>query len=109
MPLDRIQAKKLVNAAASAYGRGVHSEFIGKIAEQLNESLAVIDAATMDATKAKNEVARIQREIEEEKTQYRLLREKYEILVAATTPAAAEPVKKTRKPRVGIAALENPL
>lgn len=75
MPLDRVQARKLVNASAVAYSRGIHAEFIGKIAEQLNEALLVVDASTTDVQRAQNEVARLQRELDEEKTHYRKLRE----------------------------------
>lgn len=75
MPLDRIQARKLVDAARSAYGRGIHSEFINKIADQLRDALDSIDASASIAANAQNDVARLQRDLDEEKTHYRKLRE----------------------------------
>lgn len=75
MPLDRVQARKLVDAARSAYSRGIHSEFINKIADQLGEALETIDSSANEASRAMNDVARLQRDLDEEKTHYRKLRE----------------------------------
>lgn len=100
MPLDRIQARKLVNAAASAYSRGIHAEFIGKMAEQLNEALLVVDASTTDVQRAQNEVARLQRELDEEKTHYRKLRESSahtEAMTAALKEISASPKGAAKK------------
>lgn len=94
MPLDRVQARKLVNASAVAYSRGIHAEFIGKIAEQLNEALLVVDASTTDVQRAQNEVARLQRELDEEKTHYRKLREQSahaEAMIAVLKEIVATP------------------
>jgi len=75
MPLDRILARKLCGAAQSHYGRGLHSEFINKIADQLRDALDVLDQNALEVTRAKNNEARLQRELDEEKTHYRKLRE----------------------------------
>lgn len=75
MPLDRIQARKLCNAAQSHYGRGLHSEFINKIADQLRDALDTLDQFSLETTRAKNDSIRYQRELDEEKTHYRKLRE----------------------------------
>jgi len=100
MPLDRIQARKLCGAAQSHYGRGLHSEFINKIADQLRDALDVLDSNTLDVTRAKNDSARLQRELDEEKTHYRKLRESSEhvpAMVDALKAIAASPKGAAKK------------
>lgn len=100
MPLDRVQSRKLVSAAESAYSRGIHSEFIGKIAAQLKEALEVVDTAAMESQRAQNEVARLQRELDEEKTHYRKLREEsahIESAVAVLREIAKSPKGAAKK------------
>ena len=75
MPLDKILARKLVSGARSAYARGIHSEYINKLADQLDAALALSDEAVNELNRARNEAARLQRELDEEKTHYRKLRE----------------------------------
>lgn len=75
MPLDRIQARKLCDGAQSHYSRGLHSEFINKLADQLRDALEALDQFAIETTRAKNDSIRYQRELDEEKTHYRKLRE----------------------------------
>lgn len=75
MPLDKIEARKMVNNWERAYGRSAHAEFIGKMASQLKDALDVLDAAAMETQRAMNDTARLQRDLDEEKTHYRKLRE----------------------------------
>ena len=100
MPLDRIQARKRVNGARSAYGRGVHSEFINKLADDLEEAMGLLDSSMLDAQRAQNEVARLQRELDEEKTHYRKLREQSahtETALAVLKVIAASPKGAAKK------------
>jgi len=100
MSLDRILARKLCGAAQSHYGRGLHSEFINKIADQLRDALDVLDANVLDVTRAKNDSARLQRELDEEKTHYRKLRESSEhvpAMVETLKAIAASPKGAAKK------------
>lgn len=75
MPLDRIKAKQCVEGARHAYRIGVRADFIQMIADHLEEALKVVDEATRSVDTAKNESSRLQRELDDEKTAYRKLRE----------------------------------
>lgn len=75
MPLDRTEARKRINGARSAYARGIHSEFIQNLANDSEEAINLIDAMTTETQRAQNEVAGLQRQLDEEKTHYRKLRE----------------------------------
>ncbi|MDZ4345939.1 MAG: hypothetical protein U1E51_26290 [Candidatus Binatia bacterium] len=100
MPLDRIQARKRINGARSAYGRGVHAEFINNLATDLEEALNLLDGSTLESQRALNEVARMQRELDDEKTHYRKLREQSahtEAMVALLKEIAASPKGAAKK------------
>lgn len=75
MPLDTTKAKSLVSGARQAYTRGPHTEFIQNLADALDEALKLVDEASLASQRAQNDVARIGRELDEEKTAYRKLRE----------------------------------
>ena len=75
MPFDKAKAKSRVNGARNAYSRGVHSQFINDLANDLDEALKLVDESTLAAQRALNDTARIGRELDEEKTAYRKLRE----------------------------------
>lgn len=108
MPFDRTIARKLVAAAESAYSRGIHSEFIGKIAAQLKDALEMADAAALEVSRAKNESTRLQRELDEEKDHYRKLREKSvhtEALVQFVKDVSASPKGAAKKASVLLAAM----
>ena len=75
MPLDKNIARRMVEGAQAAYSRSPHAEFIGKLAAQLQAALDEVDTAQTTALRAQNDVTRFQRELDEEKTAYRKLRE----------------------------------
>lgn len=75
MPLDRLQARKRIQGARSAYARVPNAEFIQNLANDLEEALNLIDTATTETQRAQNEVSRIARDLDDEKTHYRKLRE----------------------------------
>lgn len=100
MPLDKVMARKLVSGARSAYARGVHSEFIQKMADQLEAALAVSDDGANELSRSRNEVTRIRRELDEEKTHYRKLRESsdhIESSIAVFKAIAASPKGAAKK------------
>jgi hypothetical protein len=75
MPLDRIKARQCVEGARHAYRIGVRADFIQVMADHLEEALKVVETATYEVNTAKNDSTRIQRELDDEKTAYRKLRE----------------------------------
>lgn len=100
MPLDKVLARKLVAGARSAYARGIHSEFINKLADQLEEALKIGDDSANELGRARNEAARLARELDEEKTHYRKLRESSahtEACVALLKEIAASPKGAAKK------------
>lgn len=100
MPLDKIQARKLVNAVETAYARSPHAEFIGRIATQLKVALDEVDGIAANSLRAQNEVARLGRELDEEKTHYRKLREQSaqtEAMIALLREIAASPKGAQKK------------
>lgn len=100
MPLDKNLARRLVEGAESAYARSPHSEFIGKLAASLRAALEEVDTAQTTALRAQNEVSRYQREIDEEKTAYRKLREQSvhtEAMIAVLREIAKSPKGAQKK------------
>lgn len=75
MPLDITKARGRIQGARTAYYRGPAAEFIQNLATDLEDALNLVDGATITSQRAQNEVARVQRELDAEKTAYRLLRE----------------------------------
>ena len=94
MPLDKAKARGRVNGARSHYRFGIHSEFINLMADDLEEALNLLDSAALETTRAKNEAARLERELDNEKTEYRKLREKSEV---APAPVADAPLALLRE------------
>lgn len=101
MPLDKARARARVNGARSHYRFGVHSEFINLLADDLEESLNLLDSAALETSRAKNEVARLGRELDNEKTEYRKLREQggenAEKMVALLREIAKNPKGASKK------------
>lgn len=75
MPLDRTKARGRVEGARNAYRVGIRADFIQLLADDLDEALKLLDMAALDTSNAKHEAARVGRELDDEKTAYRKLRE----------------------------------
>ena len=101
MPFDKAKARSRVNGARTAYSRGIHSQFINDLANDLEEALKLTDEAALTAQRALNDTARIGRELDDEKTAYRKLREQSahsESMVALLREIAASPKGAQKKP-----------
>lgn len=94
MPLDKSKVRSYINGARNAYRVGIHSEFIQIGANFLEEAINQLDQDSHTATRAQNEVARLQRELDNEKTEYRKLREKLEV---APAPISDAPIALLRE------------
>ena len=100
MPFDKAKARSRVNGARTAYSRGIHSQFINDLANDLEEALKLTDEAALTAQRALNDTARIGRELDDEKTAYRKLREQSahsESMVALLREIAASPKGAQKK------------
>lgn len=75
MPLDKAKARSYIEGARTAYRIGIRSEYIQIGANHLEEALNQLDQDSLTASRAQNDVARFQRELDDEKTAYRKLRE----------------------------------
>lgn len=75
MPLDRAKARSRVEGARNAYRIGIRADFIQLLADDLEGALNQIDQDALALGRAQNDVARFQRELDDEKTAYRKLRE----------------------------------
>ena len=75
MPIDKTAARKRIQGARYAYARGIHSEFIQAMANELEQALNDLDQTAVVIKNAENEASRMARELDEEKTHYRKLRE----------------------------------
>lgn len=75
MPLDKAKARSRVEGARNAYRIGIRADFIQLLADDLEGALNQIDQDALALGRAQNDVARFQRELDEEKTAYRKLRE----------------------------------
>lgn len=94
MPLDKAKARSYINGARNAYRVGIHSEFIQIGAGFLEEALNQLDQDSQIAARAQNEVAILKRELDNEKTEYRKLREKLEV---APVPVSDAPIALLRE------------
>lgn len=116
MPLDRTRARSDAEGARNAYRSGPRADFIQRLAEHVDEALKVVDSATLEASQAKNECARLGRELDEEKTAYRKLREQgqhMEACVALLRELRISPKGAQRKAadmleRMGVGVTETP-
>lgn len=75
MPLDRVKARARVTGARNAYRVGIRSDFIQMLADDLDEALKLLEGQVLEISQVKNEATRASRELDEEKTAYRKLRE----------------------------------
>lgn len=100
MPLDKIKARSRVTGARNAYRVGPWSEYIQLLANDLEAALDELDQASMVSNRAQNEVSRYQRELDEEKTAYRKLREQSvhtEAMIALLREIKASPKGAQKK------------
>lgn len=75
MPLEKAKARSYIEGARNAYRTGPRAEYIQNGANFLEEVLNQLDQDSLTASRALNDAARLQRELDEEKTAYRKLRE----------------------------------
>lgn len=75
MPLDKAKARSYVEGARNAYRTGPRAEYIQIGAAFIEEALNQLDQDSLTASRAMNEATRLQRELDDEKTAYRKLRE----------------------------------
>lgn len=111
MPLDKAKARSYINGARVAYRVGVHAEFIQMGASFLEEALNQLDQDSQTTARAQNDVARIQRDLDNEKTEYRKLREQSahsESMVALLREIAASPKGAQKKAAELLAAIAAP-
>lgn len=99
MPLDKAKARAYIVGARSAYRIGIRSDYIQIGADHLEEALNQLDQDSLAASRAMNDVARYQRELDDEKTAYRKLREQ-----SAHTEACIALLREIAKSPKGAAA-----
>lgn len=75
MPLDKAKARSYVEGARNAYRTGPRAEYVQVGANYIEEALNQLDADSLALSRALNENTRLQRELDDEKTAYRKLRE----------------------------------
>ena len=100
MPLDKAKARSYIEGARTAYRIGIRAEFIQIGANHLEEALNQLDQDSLAASRAMNDVARYQRELDDEKTAYRKLREQsghIETCVALLREIAKSPKGAAKK------------
>jgi hypothetical protein len=100
MPLDKAKARSDIQGARYAYMRGPSADFIQKLATHAEEALNELDTAQLTTQRAMNDVSRYQRELDDEKTAYRKLREQSantEACVAVLREISASPKGAQKK------------
>ena len=75
MPIDKAKARSYVEGARNAYRTGPRAEYIQIGANHIEEVLNQFDQDSLALARALNDVSRLQRELDDEKTAYRKLRE----------------------------------
>jgi hypothetical protein len=100
MPLDKVKARSDVQGARNAYFRGPHADFIQRLATHIEEALASHDEMALGLNRAQNDNSRMARELDDEKTAYRKLREQMihtEAMVAVLREIKASPKGAQKK------------